>query len=275
MTLIVSLRTSDGIVLAGDSLATMMSNPEFQGPVNVKCPECAHEHVTIAKIQATGMPATTFSYAQKVFPFMNDYGIGTFGAGQLMGRTMYFAIRELEKDLLLKRQEIKDVSEAAAIIGDYAHGLFKQQVVHDKVDIDTIPDDASLLGFQVTGYDAHQPLTKEVNIGKKITIKTFETPGATVSGQGSQIVAPIFQRYNDFPLERPAYEAFSLQDAIDYADFLINATASHQRFAKTMPGVGGSIDVALVTPFDHFKWIRQKDLFAKISEVSPCSRTKN
>src|SRR2546423_13420167 len=99
MTLIVSLRTLDGIVLAGDSLSTLMRSAEIQGDVDVTCPSCGHQHIIQATLQGPALPATTLSYAQKVFPFMTNFGIGTYGAGQVYGRTIYFAIRELEAEM--------------------------------------------------------------------------------------------------------------------------------------------------------------------------------
>jgi hypothetical protein len=69
------------------------------------------------------------------------------------------------------------------------------------------------------------------------------------------------------PRRGTTYENFSLQDAIDYAEFLITATAKYQRFTNIIPNVGGEVDIALVTPFGDFSWIRQKEL-GKILENS-------
>src|ERR687892_711229 len=83
MTLIVSLRIPDGIVLAGDSLSTLMSGTEVQGDIDIVCPQCGHQHVQTAKLQVAALPATTLAYAQKIFPFLGEFGVGTSGAGQL------------------------------------------------------------------------------------------------------------------------------------------------------------------------------------------------
>lgn len=95
VTLIVSLRTLDGIVIAGDSLSTLMRGDVVQGDVDVTCPACGHQHVVQATLQGPALPATTLSYAQKVFPFLDNYGVGTYRAGQVGGRTIYFAARVL------------------------------------------------------------------------------------------------------------------------------------------------------------------------------------
>jgi hypothetical protein len=55
--------------------------------------------------------------------------------------------------------------------------------------------------------------------------------------------------------------AFSLQDAIDYAKFLIRTTADYQRFSGKWQTVGGEIDIALITNRNGFQWIAQKQLY--------------
>lgn len=56
------------------------------------------------------------------------------------------------------------------------------------------------------------------------------------------------------------YDLMSLQDAIDFAVFIIRATIEAQRFNQaSVQGVGGAIDIAVVTP-DGFKWIQHKQL---------------
>ncbi len=56
------------------------------------------------------------------------------------------------------------------------------------------------------------------------------------------------------------YGTMTLQDAIDFAVFIVRATIEAQRFnQKAVQGVGGTIDIAVITP-DGFQWIQQKRL---------------
>ncbi len=56
------------------------------------------------------------------------------------------------------------------------------------------------------------------------------------------------------------YDLMTLQDAIDFAIFIIRATIEAQRFnEKSIQGVGGSIDVAVITT-EGFRWIQHKEL---------------
>src|SRR5713226_1504252 len=98
MTLIVSLQIPDGIVLPGDSLATIETLETLQGQVDVTCPNCQHTHTVPAVLQGSMVPSTSFPYAQKIFPFMRSFGVGTAGAGQLNGKSIYFIMRQLERE---------------------------------------------------------------------------------------------------------------------------------------------------------------------------------
>lgn len=56
------------------------------------------------------------------------------------------------------------------------------------------------------------------------------------------------------------YDLMTLQDAIDFAVFIVRATIEAQRFNQSsIQGVGGAIDIAVITP-DGFRWIQHKQL---------------
>jgi 20S proteasome alpha/beta subunit len=64
----------------------------------------------------------------------------------------------------------------------------------------------------------------------------------------------------------------TLQDAIDFCTLMIQTTSAIQRFSDgiaadpgDIPGVGGPIDVAVITPDKGFVWINKKKL--KVGEV--------
>ena len=66
----------------------------------------------------------------------------------------------------------------------------------------------------------------------------------------------------------------SLQDAIDFATLMIQTTSAIQRFSDginadpgDMPGVGGPINVAVITPNHGFVWVKKKKLHFEDSEV--------
>lgn len=233
MTLIVSVRTPDGIVVAGDSLLLL---PRKDSPV----------------------PQKTSQYGQKVFPFCGKFGIGSFsGAGLLENKSIHSTIRLFEQRL--EETPPIQVTDIAKKIGNELHGLLREQLKRENTSVDMIPENEAILGFQVIGYDDTDPKTVEVFLGKTVHCQVQHAFGTTISGS-QEVVQAIWGLYKTQPESQPPYALFSLQDAIDYAEFLIRTTIDHQRFSQTMPIVGGDIDIALVTFFDGFQWIRQKSL---------------
>ena len=68
----------------------------------------------------------------------------------------------------------------------------------------------------------------------------------------------------------------TLQDAIDFCVLMIQTTSAMQRFSDgvihdpgDMPGVGGPVDVAVITPDKGFLWINRKKLSVGDVEVNP------
>ena len=259
MTLIVSLRIPDGIVIAGDSLSTVVGQRQLEATIDVTCPECEHKHNIQQSFPMPPVPATTFSYAQKVLPFCDNFGVGAFGTGLLSGKSIYFAMRLFEQKLKESKKCFKGVTEAADNIGDEIHNLLKKQLELENTTVDALSPNQFPLGLQVVGYDDAEPKTIEVFVGRKVKSRVQTELGCTYSGSGEAVQA-IWGLYKKQPESQPPYPIFSLQDAIDYAEFLIRTTIVHQRFSQTIPNVGGDIDIALVTPFDGFRWIRQKSI---------------
>lgn len=66
----------------------------------------------------------------------------------------------------------------------------------------------------------------------------------------------------------------TLQDAVDFCVLMIQTTSAIQRFSDgikadpgDIPGVGGPVDVAIITPDKGFVWINKKNLRVGDSEV--------
>ncbi len=59
----------------------------------------------------------------------------------------------------------------------------------------------------------------------------------------------------------------TLQDGVDFSDLMIKTTSAIQRFSDgivaepgDMPGVGGEVDIAVITKKNGFKWINKKSI---------------
>jgi hypothetical protein len=67
----------------------------------------------------------------------------------------------------------------------------------------------------------------------------------------------------------------TIQDAVDFCVLMTRTTESIQRFSDGIPlapggvtGVGGEIDVAIITPENGFTWLKKKKIKAENSEIS-------
>lgn len=255
MTLVVSLRIADGLVLATDSLATLQGRIGIEADLSVKCPECSKD-IELKELKMPPIPvsSSTMSFAQKLFPFKKKFGIGCYGLNILNKKTIYYHMKSLEDKF--ETHKFKSVHEVADKIKKYFGEEIKKQIR----DLDKAPEDFSPLGFQVVGYDENlNAKTIEVKIGKDSKFKVYEGIGCTVNGD-IDVVLHLWEIGKKDPRRRAKYSSFSLQDAIDYAEFLIKATATYQRFANIMPTVGGQVDIALITPYRQFTWIKSKEL---------------
>ena len=269
MTLVVSLRVPDGVVLAADSLQTTQA-AIFPGLKDIKiaCPKCK-EQITLKEIHMPPIqvPMSTSSFAQKLFPFKNNFGVACFGSGIVNSRTIYYHIKILEKSL--SNEAIDSVSGAAGKIMDYFDAELKEDLTKRNLDIANAPEEFYPFGFQVVGYETDKDIsgkTIEVLIGKKSKKKEIDQIGCSVSGD-RQIVTKLWELHEDDPRLATNYGSFSLQDAIDYAEFLIKTTATQQRFSNMIPTVGGEVDIALITTHSGFKWIQFKNLTKVLEEI--------
>jgi hypothetical protein len=99
MSLIVGLAIPDGLVIAGDSLATTQSQLQIGGELEGDCPHC-HSHFKLSDIKAPPIPIalSVRSFAQKVFPFKKHYAIGTTGLGAINNKSIYYYVKSIEKE---------------------------------------------------------------------------------------------------------------------------------------------------------------------------------
>lgn len=66
----------------------------------------------------------------------------------------------------------------------------------------------------------------------------------------------------------------TLQDGVDFSDLMIKTTSALQRFSDgirgepgDMPGVGGDVDIAVITKKNGFKWINKKSIIYQDNKI--------
>jgi hypothetical protein len=259
VTLVVSLRVPDGVVLAADSLQTTQTfiQAGFKD-FKVKDPKTG-EDISIGDLNLPPipMPTSTSSYAQKLISFKNKFGIATFGSAILNNRTIYNHIKNLEGQV---GEDITSLSKAAEIIQDYFVKQLQEQLKAPGQR--PLQQNQVVMGFQIVGFESPDDIfghTVEVIIGQNPSRKTIDGIGCTVSGD-NEVVKKLWEIGQTNPARQTNYASFSLKDAVDYVEFLINTTADFQRFSNMIPTVGGAVDIALITNYSDFKWVRSKEL---------------
>lgn len=252
MTLIVSTRVPDGIAIAADSISTISAGRNLTVKGETKCPKCGSAHSFESPIDVPIGPGitSTMPYSQKLQPLWNKYGIGTHGTGLIGERTVFAIVREFEQ----KGDKAQDLRATANALAKHFHNALKGVEGFSK-----IPDKAYALGCQVVGYQDDKPLSIVVDVGKEYVVKEWGGFGATVSGN-IYLAQKLWELKGLGPELGQLYPAWSLQDAAEYCEFLIDTTAKYQRFANTIPTVGGKIDIGYVLPSNKFHWIRKKPL---------------
>ena len=173
MSLIVSLRIIDGIVLAGDSMATIMGESRFGVESDVECPKCKHKHKVQGNLPPLSLPAATFSYAQKVLSFCDNFGIGICGGSMFGNKSVYFILRSLERKLKHNGKYPKNVSGVAEVISKELHQLIEDELSSEGRSFDDIPQDGSFFNIQLVGYDDENPKTVNIDVGKTVKMRRY------------------------------------------------------------------------------------------------------
>jgi hypothetical protein len=282
VTLNVSLRVPDGIVLASDSLATLMSSVNQRINVEGNCHKCGTK-VEIKDVQTPPLtiPSSTWPYAQKMYPIQGRYGLATWGAGFVNYRSIYNHIIELADSFPKAIANEDHLEKMTEFVTKYFHDQLLSEWKRTNLDVNLQPDGWHPFGFQLCGFtkDANGepvPHTHLINIGKTPTIERIDSIGCTWSGDGS-VVGLLWPKTG---VGAANYAAFSLQDAIDYAKFLIRTTADFQRFSGRLPTVGGEIDIALITNRRGSGGLNKKNCIvywierSKINELRILSRSR-
>lgn len=235
---------------------------------HLTCPHC-NEPWELHGIRIPPAPFTrsTASYAQKLFPVLGKFGIGIFGTPVIGTKTVFNHIKGLERTLrreenehgipLSQRLEEISVSWMATRVFDFLRERFEEAYP----DTAKIPED-QIVGMQIVGFDAvDAPMGKSyiATLGVAPNLKCEEQLDTPTYSGDPRVVDGLLQVLAHFDM-LPTPAAFSLQDAVDYAEFLITTTALAQRFAPMIPTVGGEVDVALITSYAGFQWIKAKQL---------------
>lgn len=270
MTIVVSVKVTDGVVLASDS-ATTFSDKE-------------------------GKPVKVYNNANKVFNLVKGYPIGamTFGSGSVgtasiatLSKDLRRAFSTVGTDLYIDLEGEYTILEVATKAQQFFRARFSE----------AYPDgtDGYYMGYRVIGYGSQDTLAE----GREIVVTNgsdeeprlfydldgygprwagdTEALNRMILGYGDQLLPALrtagLEPENEDALmshirghlHRQLYlPAMPIQDAIDLARFLAETAARFSHFSMNAATIGGPIEIATITKHEGFKWVARKHYFTDI-----------
>jgi len=271
VTIAISLKVNDGVVLASDSASTL--------------------------IDQSGLVRNVYNNANKIFNLRKGLPVGaiTWGSGSIGSA----AISTLAKDLR-RRFAGEDPQHDAWRINPTAYSIQwvaakLREFMFDEFYSPAFAQEPQkpLLGFVVAGYSSGNGMAEEYEIriangqcGPPTLARPIDECGIVWDGQPEAIARLLrgfsygLARVLEHDLGVPAAQvaqaldviqeklgtpliepAMPIQDAIDLAEFLVDVTIRYARFMPGADTVGGPIEVAAITKHEGFKWVRRKHYF--------------
>ena len=270
MTICVSVRVAEGLVMAADSAVTL----------HIKRPEEENEVIVLQ----------TFNYASKLTQ-LSDFPMAllTWGLASIDNRTIQSLLMEWESNPTCIKKLVEDgckVQEVAQSIIDFIEKKYRSSFEnYTQGKVNGCPP----LGISVGGYSkgdffAKQyvwefPISRQLSEARKDKEDGSPNFGANWFGEvealsrlfvgrtdrmaNSLLQAGVQKEILDkwwtsgegaLPL---MFDGMPLQDAIDFAKFSVEVTIGVSRFSSGANTCGGDIDIAVIRPHE-LKWAQRK-----------------
>jgi hypothetical protein len=275
VTIAISLKVNDGLVLAADSASTLMGRQN-------------------SEIVAVNV----YNSALKIFNLIKGVPVGaiTWGSGSIGTASISTLMKDLRKRLSgedPKYNAWKVDSETYEVL-DIGNKL--KEFIFDELYVPAFKDwpEKPDLGFIVAGYSSGESMAEEYRIDIQngqvsplIPLRKKEDSGITWNGQPEAITRLILGISNLLPnvlVEKFNYKqedatavfttlqqllavplvqsAMPIQDAIDLAEFLVDVAIKFSRFSPGATTVGPPIEIAAITKHEGFKWIKRKHFYS-------------
>lgn len=248
MSIVVSVKVHDGIVLGAESM-TQIFGSDAQGTVGV---------------------VKTYENAQKLYQVGElPMGVMAYGIGNIGPRSIGSFISEFSR----KVGDIKKVEDVAKELS----GFLKK--VHEEGFKDLRPEQRPDLGVFIGGYSEGEPLAEEweFNVPRAETPKRVR-PLAQFGASWRGVSIPFTRLYRgiDPRLEdelikagvkkeildkfAPApivFDGMPVQEAIDFAVFILQTTINMAKFEIGPPSCGGPLWVAVISPLTKFQLVQR------------------
>jgi hypothetical protein len=271
LTIAISIKVSDGIVLAADSAGTIITRDQTGNTKDV---------------------VNIYNSANKVFNLLKGLPVGaaTWGDGAIGLYSISTLIKDFRK--LLKNSESDLwVDPSCYTISDIC--LKFKKFLDEELSKPSRSPSEQCTGFYISGYSSGERFAEtwivEINKGQcgnpiEIVPKDLQSSinwagqpeaisrlmmGYSMSllkclqneGIGKDTISKIIEICQNKLGSYLALSSMPIQDTIDLAEFLVNTTIGYVRFSPGSNTVGGPIDIAAITKHEGFKWVRRKHYY--------------
>jgi len=247
MTICASVKVRDGLVLATDSMSQIQGQDAATGAIGV---------------------VKTYSNARKLFQAAKlPIGVMSHGIGNIGNRSIQGFMREFSPTA-------DTVQEVAECLFEFIRSPYDSEFASLK------PDQRPVLGFFVAGYSKSKPFAEEWEFlmprdqGPK-AVRPETVFGASWRG----IDLPFTRLYKGFdPRIRQklrnanlsdekikeildgfesavVFDGMPVQDAINFAAYIVRVTIGLATFEAGPPSCGGPLQVAAILPDSGFEWV--------------------
>lgn len=237
MSFIIAVHVNEGIVLASDSRTTYTETNDNKGIKTIK------------------IGTHTTDTTQKTFLCANNIGISTCGTASINGMPITGYIENFIRENINEKTDIDSIPQGLI---DYFN-LFVP-----------VPD----TNFLVAGYKndkgtLSQRLYKVRVKSKNMVSQDTNKQGATWDGE-IMVLSRVTQNlalkkddgtYFDLPSVEVPWGLFTLQDAINFAQYAVDVTIKTMHYQNAVETVGGPIDILVLKPNNAF-WVQHKELHA-------------
>lgn len=279
MTIAITVKVNDGVVLASDSASTIVQ-------------------------RGTGGPppvVNVYDNANKIFNLRKGLPIGAvvWGAGSLGSASISTLAKDLRRRFAGDDGQHPDwaLDPASYSMADVAARV--RQFIYEEHYVPAHRDwpEKPAFGMFVVGYSAGDGLAEQYEISVNAGDGSCDPPkeiypvtssGTVVwRGQPDPVTRLLLGVGYDFPAvlrditgaDPSAIDALldtvllrmraglvnsamPIQDALDLAEFLVYVTIQFFRFSGPHPIVGGPIELAAITKHEGFKWVRRKHYYS-------------
>lgn len=275
MSLGIVVKGPEGLVLAAESRVTL----------GAMLPDGRHLHVN-------------FDNATKLLTFEkpNSYiGAVTYGQAAIGLRTAYSFLPEFESELATQHKDKRlSVSEFANFLSEF---FMRQWIEGGMPKPEDYPPPNPNMTFVISGFDGDEPYGKVFSLDiprNPVPVEQQPNPGEfgitwggqrefvdrILKGYDPSLPKLIKEAFNFQPeqlemlnqilnqLQMPLpLQALPLQDCVNLAIFFIRTTMNAQELTVGIRGVGGPIDVAIITRREGLKFIQRKQITGEVEKV--------